>query len=159
MIARYRIGDGTGGTYVGPAHNCAQDSNQALYAALKRLYDSFRTNPKLQEWMQDDLGEAERYVQLVQLAKDIRRELLPLGTARADWMKNQNNLGISPEEDFWQTLLIGLGSWRTLLPRLASEAIAKQFLKQEALVWILRTNQVGGYDPDIEPIAPTQIGC
>ncbi|MGK7927438.1 MAG: hypothetical protein AB4290_19720 [Spirulina sp.] len=30
MMARYRIGDGTGATYVGPANNCAQDSNQAL---------------------------------------------------------------------------------------------------------------------------------
>jgi predicted Abi (CAAX) family protease len=44
-----------------------------------------------------------------------------------------------------------------MLPRLASETIAKQFLKQGAMVWILRTNQVGGYDPDIELIAPTPI--
>ncbi len=159
MVARYRIGDGTGGTYVGPAHNyCAQDSNQALYGALKRLYDASRSNPQLQEWMQDDPGEAERYKQLVNLAKHIRRELLPLGAARADWLENKKTLGISPEEDFVQGLLIGLATWRTLLPRLASEAIAKQFLKQGALVWILRTSQMGGDDPDIEPIAPTPIG-
>jgi predicted Abi (CAAX) family protease len=35
MMARYRTGDGTGITYVGPANNCAQDSNQSLYAALQ----------------------------------------------------------------------------------------------------------------------------
>ncbi|QZZ18872.1 CAAX protease [Leptothermofonsia sichuanensis E412] len=158
MVARYRIGDGTGGTYVGPANNCVQDSNQALYMALKRLFDSFKTNPQLQTWMQDDPGEAERYAQLVQLSRDIRRKLLPLGTARADWVENKHMLGISPEEHFFEGLLRGLISWRTLIPRLASEVIARQFLKQNALVWILRTNQVGGYDPDIEPLAPTQIG-
>ena len=68
-------------------------------------------------------------------------------------------LGISPEEDVLDNLLTGLKIWRTLLPRLGSEAIAKQFIKQGATVWILRTNQVGGYDPDIEPIAPTPFGC
>lgn len=35
MAARYRIGDGTGGTFVRPANNCTQDANQALYAALR----------------------------------------------------------------------------------------------------------------------------
>ena len=32
MAARYRISDGTGGTFVGPANNCVQNANQALYA-------------------------------------------------------------------------------------------------------------------------------
>ncbi len=55
-------------------------------------------------------------------------------------------------------LLIGIGSWRTMLPRLASKTIAKQFLQEGASIWVLRTSQVGGYDPDIEPVAPTPIG-
>ena len=37
MMARYHLGDGTGATFVGPANNCAQDSNQALFAALRQL--------------------------------------------------------------------------------------------------------------------------
>jgi predicted Abi (CAAX) family protease len=36
MAARYRIGDGRGGTYVAAANNCAQDSSQALFTALRR---------------------------------------------------------------------------------------------------------------------------
>ncbi len=39
MTARYRIGDGTGATYVGPANNCSQDSNQALFAAIQQMRD------------------------------------------------------------------------------------------------------------------------
>ncbi|NJO19146.1 MAG: hypothetical protein HC838_02435 [Spirulinaceae cyanobacterium RM2_2_10] len=37
MMARYRVGDGTGATFVGPANNCAQDSNQALYDTIQRV--------------------------------------------------------------------------------------------------------------------------
>ena len=158
MIARYRIGDGTGGTYVGPAHNCCQDSNQALYAALKRVRNAIESDPKFVAELQDDPGEAERFEQLVKLTEGIRQKLLPFGAARADWQNNESTLGISPEEDFFQGVSVGLRSWRTLLPRVASEAIAKQFLNQGATLWVLRTNQIGGNAPDIEPIAPTQFG-
>ena len=47
MAARYRIGDGTGGTFVALANNCVQDANQALYAALRQIARSIRSNPNL----------------------------------------------------------------------------------------------------------------
>jgi len=50
MMARYRIGDGTGGTYVEPAHNCSQDSNQAFYGAIKQTQDAVNSNPELKDW-------------------------------------------------------------------------------------------------------------
>jgi hypothetical protein len=31
------------------------------------------------------------------------------------------------------------------------------YLRHRAALWVLRTNQVGGYDPDIEPIAPITL--
>lgn len=158
MVARYRIGDGTGGTYVGPAHSCSQDSNQALYAALKKILGAVNFDSEVQEWLTQNPEQARRFGQLRKLGKSIRRKLLPFGTARADWLNSENTLGISPEEDAFASLLVGLGSWRTMLPRMSSETITKLFIEQGALVWLLRTNQVGGYDPDIEPIAPTPIG-
>lgn len=158
MTARYRIGDGTGGTYVGIAHNCAQDSNQALYAAIRQIQKGMDDYPEVTQRLREDPEQAKRFEQLVELGKSIKRELLPFGTARADWRENASQLGISPEEDAIQGLIVGLMSWRSLLPRLACETVAKEFLRQGALVWVLRTNQVGGYDPDIEPIAPTLIG-
>ncbi len=157
-MARYRIGDGTGGTYVGPANNCSQDSNQALYAAIKRIENAIAANPDLAEWLKNNPEQAQRFEQLVKLGNSINRRLLPFGTARADWQNNIEMLGISIEDDPIAALLRGLLSWRTMLPRLASETIAKQFLLRDASVWVLRSNQVGGYDPDIEPIAPTEIG-
>lgn len=158
MTARYRIGDGTGGTYVGPAHNCAQDSNQALYSAFKQIQDFVGLNPEFRTWIAENPQREQSFRQFVQLRQAFKSNILPFGTARADWQQNENTLGISPEEDAFQGLLMGLVSWRTLLPRLASETITKLFLQQGASVWVLRTNQVGGYDPDIEAIAPTRIG-
>lgn len=157
MTARYRIGDGTGGTFVGPAHNCSQDSNQALYTAVKRVSDTITANPELEDWLADDPAQADRFQQLTQLTHALRQELLPFGSARADWQGKEDTLGISPEEDALEGLLRGLSSWRTLFPRVASETVAHQFLEQGAMIWVLRTNQVGGDDPDIEPIAPTPL--
>jgi predicted Abi (CAAX) family protease len=44
-----------------------------------------------------------------------------------------------------------------MLPRWAHDEIATIFLKQGASLWFIRTNQVGGFDPDIQPKAPTAI--
>ncbi|MGQ9872624.1 hypothetical protein [Leptodesmis sp.] len=153
MTARYWIGDGTGGTFVSIAHNCSQDSNQAFYMALKQVEEAIQTDLE-----QDDPGRAERYQQLLKLVTRIRKKLLPCGSAHADWQHDRDTLGITPGQNLIQTILIGVQSWPTLLPRVASETTARQFIRQQAAVWGLRTNQVGGYDPNIEPLGLTRIG-
>ncbi|RMF66224.1 MAG: CAAX protease, partial [Cyanobacteria bacterium J069] len=158
MTARYRVGDGTGGTYVGPAHNCSQDSNQAFYAAVKNLGDALNRMPELKTWLDEHPDQAERFDQLVKLGRFIKREMLPLGTARADWQTNDSALGVSAESEILYNLTVGLISWRTLLPRLACETIARQFLNQGARIWVLQTCQVGGDRPEIAPVAPTPLG-
>lgn len=158
MTARYRIGDGTGGTYVSIAHNCSQDSNQAFYVALKQVREAIQTDPDLVQELQDDPGEAERYQQLLKLTTGVWDKLLPCGATRVAWQTDQNTLGITPGQNVIRRLLTALQSWRTLLPRVATETIAHQFIRQKALVWVLRTNQVGGYDPDIKPIGLTPMG-
>lgn len=158
MTARYRVGDGTGGTYVGPAHNCSQDSNQALYAAVKNLGDVLNQMPALKTWLDGYPDQAARFEKLVQLGRFIKREMLPLGTARADWKTNNSTLGVSPESEILYNLTVGLISWRTLLPRLACETIARQFLNQGARIWVLQTCQVGGDRPEIAPVVPTPLG-
>ncbi|MBF2004946.1 MAG: CAAX protease [Chlorogloeopsis fritschii C42_A2020_084] len=158
MTARYRIGDGTGGTYVGPANNCAQDSNEALFASLRSLQRGIESNASfLQNWLLHNPEQARQYHQLLELEKALKRELQPLGTARSDWEKNEYNLGSTIEDAPLRNLLTGLASWKTLLPRLASDTIVRVFLKHNASVWVLRTNQIGGNDPDIEPIAPMTL--
>lgn len=158
MTARYRIGDGTGATYVGPANNCAQDSNQALFASIQSLFKAIDTNQSIvQTWLADNPEQAQRYHQLLQVKAKLYRKLQPFGSPRADWETNEFNLGSSIEDQPLRNLLYGLSSWRTLLPRKASDTIVRVFLQHGAAVWVLRTNQVGGYDPDIEPIIPITL--
>jgi predicted Abi (CAAX) family protease len=155
MTARYRIGDGTGATYVGPANNCSQDSNQALFASIRDIERAIATNQTvLQTWLAENPDQAQHYWQLLDLGKKLRRELQPFGAPRTDWEMNEFNLGTTLEDAPLQNLWTGLGSWRTLLPRKASDTIVRVFLKQGAMAWVLRTNQVGGDDPNIEPIIP-----
>jgi predicted Abi (CAAX) family protease len=154
MTARYRTGDGTGGTYVGLANNCTQDSNQALYASLKRFRQQIEANLDVLDWIRSDPIRRDRFRRLAKLSKALRRELMPLGTARADWQSNAEMLGLSLEDEPIENILRGLVSWRTIFPRVASDAIAHVVLKQGGAIWVLRTNQIGGNDPDIAPVAP-----
>jgi predicted Abi (CAAX) family protease len=153
MAARYRIGDGTGGTYVGAANNCSQDSNQALYAALKQITQAVRSNSLVDEWIEQCPQQADNLTHLEELGKKLKRKLLPLGS-RADWQQPGKSLGSSLEDDPIKNLVTGLLSWRAILPRVANDTVLETFLKLGATAWVLRTNQIGGYNPDIEPVAP-----
>lgn len=157
MMARYRIGDGTGSTYVGPANNCAQDSNQALYAALQPIQKIVQDESKAKAWLQTHPERAEQLKQLTHLGRSLKRNLLPFGTARADWKGHEAVLGSSLQDDPIQQLFMGLASWRTMLPRVASDYLITALINQGATVLVLRTNQVGGLNPDIEPIAPMTL--
>jgi predicted Abi (CAAX) family protease len=155
MTARYRIGDGTGGTFVGPSNNCSQDSNQALFASLQSLSRNLSgRDADLEAWAQHYPDQVEAFQQILAFGKDMKQTLQPLGNVRHDWEKNEFNLGSSIEDEPIRNLIMGLGSWRTVLPRKANDVVAQKFLKYGASAWVLRTSQVGGYDPTIEPIAP-----
>ncbi|MBF2003825.1 MAG: CAAX protease [Synechococcales cyanobacterium M58_A2018_015] len=158
MTARYRIGDGTGATYVGPANNCSQDSNQALFAGIRSLSRAMENNqPLLQSWLAEDPQHGQQYQRLLRVQEKLIQRLQPLRSPRQDWESNEFNLGTTLEDDPLRNLWTGLGSWRTILPRKASDTMVQVFLKYGASVWVLRTNQVGGYDPDIEPISPMTL--
>ncbi|WP_017301861.1 hypothetical protein [Nodosilinea nodulosa] len=155
MTARYRIGDGTGGTFVGPSNNCSQDSNQALFASLQSTADSLnRHADALIAWNQAHPDQSAALQQLAVFGQDLKGVLQPLGGLRPAWEKNEFNLGSSIEDEPLRNLVMGLGSWRTVFPRKASDTVVHKFLKYGASAWVLRTSQVGGHDPDIEPIAP-----
>jgi len=157
MMARYRTGDGSGITYVGPANNCAQDSNQALYAALQQINRATTTLSNSVSWLQTHPDQAGQVKQLQQIGLSLKRDLLPWGTARADWQNHEAVLGSSLEDDPVKQLATALVSWRTVLPRIASDAVITSFLQRGATVLVLRTTQVGGTIPEIEPIAPVGL--
>ncbi|MBE9123100.1 abortive infection protein [Tychonema sp. LEGE 07199] len=164
MMARYRSGDGTGATLVTPATSCVQDSSQAIYATIKKITAEVESNSQIQDWLKTNPTHAqtERFHQLVVLGESLGKVLIPLGIVRLDWRKNTRLVGIDSEQkkSFFSgitNLLKAVISYRTMLPRRTQDEIAKILLKQGSFLWIIRTNQVGGFDPDIKPRAPTEL--
>ena len=96
MAARYRIGDGTGGTFVGPAYNCTQDANQALYRTLRQIASSIPPDSALEQLTQ---RQSQRIQRLEQLTEDLKHLLLPWRTARTDWKNSAEVLGTPLEEN------------------------------------------------------------
>lgn len=161
-MARYRVGDGTGGSMVSPATSCIQDSSQALYTAILAIKNQVTTTPQIQTWVRANPNhpQALRFQQLVELGKSLEQQLAPLGIVRADWQSQAGRLagtGIGKTTEPFQdgSIWAGLTTWRTIMPRQAHDDLAAIFLKHGAIMQVLRTNQVGGWQPDITPIAPT----
>ncbi|MDJ0556997.1 MAG: peptidase [Microcoleaceae cyanobacterium MO_207.B10] len=159
MAARYRTGDGTGTTSVSPINSCVQDSSQALYTALNRMLAQLKLNPLIMKWLREhpDHEQTKRFHQLANLVKTLDSHLTPLGKARADWRYEATTLGGFPMETPLKTLWEVAGSWRSLLPRFTNDQLAMIFLQFGACLWVLRTNQVGGFDSSIEAIEPTDF--
>jgi predicted Abi (CAAX) family protease len=165
--ARYRIGDGIGAAVVTPATSCVQDSNQALFATVQQVRKTVAASSSIQAWLaahpQDPT--TERFRRLITLGDQVEKQLMPLGIVREDWRTNSNALSGTRirQHVFRRTnyegsdnLLAALTSWRTILPRQTQDELSLLFFNQGAQLGFLRTNQVGGNNPDIFPIAPTK---
>lgn len=162
MMARYRTGDGTGAAIVTPAQSCIQDSSQAVYKTIKQIEQRLQDTPAIQQWLQEhpDDPQTQRFQQLIALGQTLARELVPLAIVRPDWQQNAEILaGIDTDAQFETntSLLTELLSWRTVIPRVAYDQIVTIMLNYRAELWFLRTNQVGGWDASIMPLAPTEL--
>ena len=159
MTARYRIGDGTGAAVVSPAASCVQDSNQALYVTIQRIEEQVKSNPRIQDWLRRNPYDLQtrRFQQLVKLGRSLEKNLVPLGIVRSDWRNYGERLSGTAGANLISNLFRGITSWRTMLPRRAHDEIATILLKNGATEWVIRTNQVGGFDPNIQPSAPTAL--
>lgn len=158
MTARYRIADGKGGTYVGPANNCAQDSNQTLYATVRSLPQTGNELEKRADWAKRNPDDAERLSRLMALAESLREKLFPHGSARADWRDGEPTLGSSFEDNPLTSAWMAILTWRTVLPREASDSIARIFLEHGASAWVLGTSLVGGDNENLEAVVPIHFG-
>ncbi|WP_013322764.1 CPBP family glutamic-type intramembrane protease [Gloeothece verrucosa] len=161
MAARYRTGDGTGYAAVTPATSCVQDSNQALYIAIEKIKKTV-SSTQIKDWLpkNPDSETSQKFKQLTGLGKALEVVLTPQGVVRTDWKDNAQFLsGIQKNQYFVsdQSLLSILLSWRSMLPKRSHEEISRIFLEQNAQLWVIRTNQNGGWNPDIFPVAPTLL--
>lgn len=164
ITSRYRTGDGTGNSSVTPSTSCVQDSNQALYITIERIKQQVRNSREIQAWLQANPDDPQtlRFRRLVSLGSALEKQLAPTGVVRPDWKQNARVLtGIASSRERLvrdpSSLSRALLSWRSILPRRAHDELGKLFLEHGAQLWVLRTNQVGGWDEGIEPLAPVLI--
>lgn len=162
MTARYRTGNGTGAAIVTPATSCVQDSSQALYATIQGMEQQITTNPAIQSWLAENPShpQTQRFNTLIALGQTLESKLTPLGMVRDDWQQNTEALSgvtISPNWSVDGDVLSVLQSWRTMLPRRAHDELSTVLLNNGGMLWIIRTNQIGGDDPTIVPRAPTTV--
>ncbi|XDE63047.1 hypothetical protein AB3M80_02505 [Arthrospira platensis BEA 1257B] len=124
---------------------------------MRQILAELELNPLIIKWMREHPNHEQtlRFQQLGDLLNTLEHYLTPMGKVRPDWRFNAPKLGDLTVEKPRDTLIKALSSWRTLLPRWVHDQIAMIFLQLGADLWMLRTNQVGGFDPDIEPVAPT----
>ena len=159
LAARYRSGDGQGVALVTAATSCVQDSAQALWIALQWLSrpQNRPDRPPLPV-QPDPLSRVDRE-RLRRLGEAVEHLLTPFGRVRRDWIHNSDlplNGGPAP---FQASQRLGdvLLSWRSLLPRGAHDTLAAAVLRAGLPVQVLRTNQIPGADPRLEPLAPTTL--
>ena len=157
MAQRYRIANGTGCAYVGPANNCAQDSNRAMFAVVGDIQQAVSDAHAVTAWKVQYPEAAARYERLQRLVKSLRPKLQTFGGPRRDWTHNEFTMGSTLEDHPLQQVILALGSWRMALPRFASDTIVKTFLDNGARAQVLFYDQVGGTHPEIEPIAPLTL--
>ena len=167
MTARYRVGDGTGNATVTTATSCVQDSSQALYTAIVAIRQKVSSTPEIIKWLETHPNDPQtlRFQKLVSLGSALEKQLMPLGIVRKDWKSNASALagtGVGDNSTGSELLqnrsvLAGLTTWRTIMPRQVHDELATIFLKNGAKLWFLRTNQVGGWQADILPLAPTVL--
>ncbi|MGB3655403.1 MAG: CPBP family intramembrane glutamate endopeptidase, partial [Rivularia sp. (in: cyanobacteria)] len=157
ITARYRVGDGTGASLITPTASCVQDSNQALYATIYDIQKFVELNPTINQWLQKhpEDKQTQYFNELISLGNILEKQLVPLGVVRRDWRQNAKDLfGTNSKNSNIITIAINmLKSWRTVFPKRAQDETTKIFLKQNAMAWVLRTNQVGGFDDSILPVA------
>lgn len=154
MMARYRIADGRGGTKVGALNNCAQDSAQALYAAIMLIENVLRKGSRIAAELAQNNADEQRLAELNAVGRELRDVLVPWGSARPDWEYSMELLGSSGGSGVVGKIRKAMDSWRTMLPPIAARAIVEVLINHGASAWVLRTYQVGGHDPTIEPYIP-----
>lgn len=161
ITARYRVGDGTGASLITPTASCVQDSNQALYATIHDIQKLVKLNPTINQWLEKHPKDKQTqyFNELISLGNTLEKQLVPMGVVRRDWRQNAKDLfGTNSKNSNIITIAINmLKSWRTVFPKRAQDETTKIFLKQNAMAWVLRSNQVGGFDDNIAPVAPTTL--
>ena len=172
MAARFRVGDGDQKASVTPFTSCVQDSAQAMHIAIARLRDQVENNPSLKEALERS-DQKKQLEDLFAFAKNVDLDYTLFTMVRKDWKDAEDEPELSGTKDSkgffvkWvdqispaegqDNIFEKIKSFGTMIPRTAFDKFTKRSLDAGATVWMIRTNQLGGRNERIVPMAPTSI--
>jgi len=158
MNALYRTGAGTGMSSVRPDVSCVQDSNCALFTALKVFENVIAKDPELKRAISDkgnESPEVKRFKQLQALVNEVEKILTGAGVARWDWQRADKDLLSTRQASQAQSIARALQSPNTIFPRDAQDKMLWLAKDRGYPIWALISSQIGGYIPGITPLKPT----
>jgi predicted Abi (CAAX) family protease len=157
MGGRFRSGDGAGSAKVTEYTSCAQDSNQAVFISLSKFLDWTKESEEVKALIaqRESRAEGQLLSELKDIAEEYKRRVISFAGLRTEWLKARDaELAVHrmPANQFG-VYLAAIASRKFLTPDWANKEVLKIFYDQGALLWFVRTNQVGGLKPNIFPTA------
>lgn len=158
IMARIRSGSGTGLTAVNLATSCVQDSALGLYTTIRDFENQIKENINVQQWLEKN--QEDEQVKMLEALHEISQALdkflRPFHIVPARWYFHEKRIKFSLPIHLTQ-FVDALLTNKTILPRSAHDGIAKVMAKKGALLWVVRTDQIGGVLSDHDPLYPTTI--
>jgi predicted Abi (CAAX) family protease len=155
MGARFRSGDGHGVAKVIASKSCVQDSNQAAFISMSKFLAELKAFGDSEESL-IKAANGQQLLELKKIAEDYRDDVIRFAALREDWREavTAEIASTKPPLEGIKGLLAAIQSGTVLTPDIAYKKILSIFYNQNATIWFVRTNQIGGYKPDISPTAP-----
>ena len=158
MAARFRTSDGFGIAKVTSTTSCVQDSSQAMYIALSKFL-SWSNTSEVKTYVANHPGEenVKRLQNFKEMAKEYLSGIIKWAGARSDWGDAKAGLVINRDVSRGPGALLTMAaSYKFVAPRFANDNMLKMFYDRNALIWIVKTSQIGGSKNDI---FPEPAGC
>lgn len=157
MMAKYRVGSGSGCSMVRPDVSCVQDSHCALYSALDHLINDFGKKPEVLAWRKAGSADAKRFEALISLGQAVEKRITSFGNAQGNWQEFVKVPFGTRNPSKVKALVNSLLSIKTVFPRAAYDHLLALSAQRKYPMWTILTCQIGGVIPGLIPQRPTSL--
>lgn len=157
MMAKYRVGSGSGCSMVRPDVSCVQDSHCALNSGLDLLINGLGKHPDVIAWQKAGSADAKRFQSLKELAREVEKTITSFGIKQGNWKEFIETPFGTRNPGKIRAIINSLKSVRTVFPRGAYDHLMTLSAKKNYPMWTILTCQIGGLIPGLVPQKPTSL--
>lgn len=162
MTARFRTSDGHGIAKVTSSTSCVQDASQAMFISMSN-FQKWSNQTEIRSYIASNPNDenVKRLLAFKELSRDYLEGIIKWAGARDDWGDAKAGLVVNRKEEKGIVAAIkGAAtmalSYKFVAPRFANDNMLKMFYERNALIWIVKTSQIGG---EKQGIFPAAAGC